>query len=201
MIDELFKLNISTLFLLQPLGLGRVMLEGQGFINAFLKDENYENPDNLDLVFLLFRPKNREKFKYFIDLEKGRTPLFIDEYDYEGGFVVLVYEFPSVLHDDFVLVKKGNYSSVSAAYRKTITQKTNQKVQADNAQGWKYADSMQWMVIHKDPDWRLVLEEDLGIALAPDDELWSKPDLAKETLTNQKLKEYERESRASTASR
>lgn len=178
MIDDLFKMNCSTLFLLHPLGLSRSAMEKTGFINCYLEDP--EHPyEGLDVVYMLFKPGSR--FKYFVDTEKTRTPLFIDEYDLEDGYVVLVYEFPKELKEDFERFKKGAYSSFSKQFKETVPKYTRN--------GYKEY-SFQYMVINKLPEWKYYLEGEEGLNMSLDDgvELWMAPNMEKEKLTSENIK-------------
>ena len=66
-------------------------LRSNGFINGYIKDEKmqhgYEDP-----IYLLFKPDNLDKFREFLDGEYERTKSIIEDYDYEDGFVVVVYQ-------------------------------------------------------------------------------------------------------------
>jgi hypothetical protein len=86
-----FKKTITTMFFIPTLGIDRDMLSKNNFINGYIKDSNrdiqYENA-----VYLLFKPEDLDKFRIFLDDEYERTKSIIDDYDYEDGYVVLVYE-------------------------------------------------------------------------------------------------------------
>jgi hypothetical protein len=134
------------LFLLYPLGIKYQGLKGLGFLNAYLEDNEYQWEG--DVVLFLFKPSNRDKFQFWVEGEKKRTEDFIDEYDYEGGFTVLVYLLPEWMQEDLQLIKEGKYSKVSTRYRDIVPKTT----------WWKDATGTQtelptstWMIITKHP--------------------------------------------------
>jgi hypothetical protein len=45
-----------------------------------------------DCVYLLFKPHDMDLFRDFIDSEYERTDNIVEDYDYEGGYVVVVYK-------------------------------------------------------------------------------------------------------------
>lgn len=171
MINELFELNCSTIFLLQPLGLSRKKLGSLGFVNAYLQDKHCPLSYIGNMVFLLFKPGEEGSFRYFTDTERLRTPLFIDEYDYEGGYTVLVYEFPDALSGDFELFRQGKYSRFSEAFRATIGQELEVVIE-----GVTYTQpTMQHAVITRLPEWKAILEEEWGVVIDSDQDLWKRP--------------------------
>jgi hypothetical protein len=179
MIDDLFKMNCSTIFLLHPLGLSRTKMDRTGFLNCYLRDP--EHPyEGMQVLYLLFKPG--VKFKYFVDTEKERTKLFIDEYDLEDGFVVLVYEFPPELSRDYELFLKGSYSLFSKEFKATIPKYTRN--------GYKEL-SFQYMVVNRHPEWKAYLEGEEGLNMPISEELeyWMMPNMEKETIIQSQLKQ------------
>lgn len=102
---------------------------------------------------------------------KIRAPLFIDEYDLEGGYVILVYDFPEEMRGDIEKFKKGKYSQFSNWYRSQETSK------------------FQNYVINKDSEWKVLVEDMYGTILAPEDELWQIVNWEKETLDINNIRE------------
>ena len=68
-------------------------------------------------IYLLFLLRSLDKFKEFLDGEYERTTAMIDDYDYEEGFVVLVYELNKKFKTDFGLIKLGKYSKTSKEFQ------------------------------------------------------------------------------------
>src|SRR5687768_5394776 len=114
MIAELFKYNCSTLFMLKPtIGINWKILEDEfGMINSYLKDKTREDLEG-NLLFVLFKPVDFDYFELFLEEQQERAENFIEDYDYAGGYVVMVYRIPEILKEDFELFKKGKYSKLS----------------------------------------------------------------------------------------
>src|SRR5688572_10756927 len=100
------KATITSIFIVPTLGINRDGLKSNGFLNGYIKDGRkdvqYENA-----AYLLFRPVNLDKFKDFLDFEYERTQIIIDDYDYEDGFIIFVYQLNPKFRKDFELIKKG----------------------------------------------------------------------------------------------
>jgi len=171
--------TITTIFMFPTLGIEKSDRVENNFINAYsfdeAKDVQYE-----DCILLLFRPDNHARFRMFLEKERKRTKDFIDEYDYEGGYVVLVYKLPSKFKTDFNLVREGKYSKTSPAFQKefahtvhilTSTGGTVEKI------------SLQYRIFNKTQDLIRYWEDKTGITLGTEDEVWSKFMEERETLT------------------
>ncbi len=176
--------NVSSVFFVPTLNIGREKLRDNQFINAFVKDiqkEHYE-----DCVFLLFKPKNLTKFKYFLDEEYERTTSIIDEYDYEGGYVVIVYKLEERFKKDFELVKVGKYSQTSLTFQELFPKLLKRL----DKQGTGKEDlSIQWRIFNKTPDMVELWENELGVDFNDKMEVWPTFNIEKETLDITKIKE------------
>ena len=179
------KRTISTIFIVPTLSIDRARLKEVGFINAYIKDElrdvQYENA-----VYLLFHPENLDKFKLFLDDEYERTKSVIDDYDYEDGFVVVVYKLDSKFKVDYGLVKLGKYSKTSPTFQAIFPKIV--KVEKNGLQ--KDEISLQYRVFNKTEDLRVYWEEKLGIEFDDSMEVWQGWIDDKESLNIQKLKEH-----------
>jgi hypothetical protein len=161
------KHTITSVFIVPTLSIGRDKLLDNGFINGYIKDVNrdiqYENA-----VYLLFKPKDLDRFRDFLDGEYERTKSIIDDYDYEDGYVVVVYEVNPRLKDDIELVKQGKYSQTSRKFQdifpKAIQIKKN-GLRRDEV-------SLQYRVFNKTEDLRQFWEDKLGVELDEDMEVW-----------------------------
>jgi hypothetical protein len=179
------KKTISTIFIVPTLSIDRVRLKEVGFINAYIKDEmkdvQYENA-----VYLLFHPDNLDKFKLFLDDEYERTKSVIDDYDYEDGFVVIVYKLDPKFKADYGLVKLGKYSKTSPAFQAMfpkIVKVTTGGFQKDEI-------SLQFRIFNKTEDLKVYWEEKLGVEFDDSMEIWQGWVEENESLNIQKLKEY-----------
>lgn len=182
---DLSRFNCSTLFLMPILGIGWRDVKKLGFCNCYLRDVNKQEYEDMEVVMLLFQNKGDDKFRYFVEKEKARTPLFIDEYDYEEGYIVLVYEFPEELKEDYHKFKKGEYSKLSKEFLKKTPETTPDKVRAtvqyadgSTAEQMVSAPNMAYMTITRDPLWIDTLKEFFGEDIPFEDgrELWKVPD-------------------------
>lgn len=184
MLEQLYKFNCSTLFLLSPLGLSRRVLKEFGFINCFLKDGNRDlhivNP-----VLLLFKPDDMDTFQMFVEEEYKRSRYLVEDYDYIGGYVVLVYKFPEEFNSDFQLFLEGKYSKFSDKFRKIYPK----IIKIVDEYGRRHDElSSQYRIIYKTDDWKEQIEKDYNVLIDKDQEYWSVPDMSRETLKIEEFK-------------
>jgi hypothetical protein len=164
-------------------------LRGNGFINAYVKDARKE--DHYDeSIYLLFKPENLDKFREFLDSEYERTKAVIEDYDYEDGYVVVVYQLDEKYKNDFVLIKQGKYSKTSANFQKLFP-----KVIKIVRKGLSKDEiSLQYRIFNRAEDLVSFWEDKLGIDLVEtigeDFEVWEGFDESKEILEIDKIKEY-----------
>jgi hypothetical protein len=179
------KHTITSIFIVPTLSIGRDKLIDNGFVNGYIKDGmrdvQYENA-----VYLLFKPNNLDKFKVFLDGEYEKTKSIIDDYDYEDGYVVVVYEINSKLKNDIELVKQGKYSKTSPSFQGIFP-----KVVQIKKNGLRRDEiSLQYRVFNKTEDLVKFWEDKLGIELPEDLEVWHGFFDEFETLDLNKIKEY-----------
>lgn len=163
-------------------------LRGNGFINAYVRDVRKE--DHYDeCIYLLFKPENLDKFREFLDSEYERTKAVIEDYDYEDGFVVVVYKLDDKYKNDFVLVKQGRYSKTSKDFQKMfpkVIKITRNGLHKDEI-------SLQYRIFNKAEDLVSFWEDKLGIDLVEivgdDFEVWEGFDESKEILELDKIKQ------------
>jgi hypothetical protein len=178
------KKTITTIFIVPTLGIDRERLRDNGFINAFIKDGakdvQYENS-----VYLLFNPKHPDKFKLFLDDEYERTKSVLDDYDYEDGFIVVVYQLNPKFKKDFGLIKMGRYSKTSPEFQKLfpkIVKIVRNGLDKDEI-------SLQYRVFNKTEDLKKYWEDKIGVEFDDKMEVWQGWDENFETLNIQKVKE------------
>ena len=113
----------------------------------------------------------------------------IDDYDYEDGYVVIVYKLDPEWRKDFANVKEGFYSRTSKEFQdlfpETIVVKRNKK------QLPKKEKTLQHRVFTKSEELKEYWEEKIGITFSDDMELWDGFILENETLDLEKLKQEE----------
>ena len=179
------KHTITSIFIVPTLSIGKEKLLDNGFVNGYIKDNKrdiqYENA-----VYLLFKPENLDKFRNFLDNEYERTKSIIDDYDYEDGYVVVVYEINPRLKGDVELVKQGKYSQTSPAFQGSFP-----KVVQIKKNGLRRDEiSLQYRVFNKTEDLVKFWEDKLGIELPDDVEVWHGFFEENEVLDLDKIKEH-----------
>jgi hypothetical protein len=179
------KKTITSIFMVPTLKVPKDALKDNGFINGYVKDGSrevqYEN-----CIYLLFQPADLDKFREFLDSEYERTKDLIDDYDYEKGYVVVVYQLDKKFAKDFDLVKRGKYSKTSSTFQalfpKVIKIKKN-GLHKDEI-------SLQYRVFNRTEDLIKFWEEKLGVEFEDDQEVWHGFQEDNEILNIEKLKEY-----------
>lgn len=164
------------------MNINKKALIDNNFINAFFKDADKEI-DYEDSIFLLFLPKNLQLFKEFLDNEYDRTKAIIEDYDYEGGYVVLVYKLDVNFIKDFNLIKESKYSKTSKKFQKLFPEKVILKGDTEH-------DSVQYLVFKKDIKLLDFWQNIIGTNHISSKklEVWSNFDNIKETLNIKNIK-------------
>jgi hypothetical protein len=177
--------TITTIFIVPIFSIGKERLTNNGFVNGFIKDSR-RDVQYKDSVYLLFKPEDLDKFKVFLDGEYERTKQIIDDYDYEEGYVVVVYQISHRLLPDIELIKQGKYSKTSSKFQqifpKIVTIKKN-GFQKDEL-------SLQYRVFNKTEDLKQFWEDKFDVVFDDDMEVWSGFSEAYETLDLDKIKEH-----------
>jgi len=179
------KKTITSIFIVPTLSIGKERLGDNGFINGYIKDNRrdvqYENS-----IYLLFKPENLDKFKVFLDSEYERTKQIIDDYDYEEGYVVVVYQLSPRIEADIELIKQGKYSQTSSKFQQIFP-----KIIKINKSGRSKDElSLQYRVFNKTEDLRKFWEEKIGMELDADMEVWTAFIEENEILDLDKIKEH-----------
>lgn len=182
------KKNITSIFMVPTLKVPKDALRSNGFINAYIKDADRDDHYK-DSIYLLFKPENLDKFREFLDGEYERTKNVIEDYDYEDGYVVVVYQLNDKYKKDFNFVKQGKYSKTSDEFQKLfpkIIKITRNGLHKDEL-------SLQYRIFNKAEDLVNFWEDKLGIDLedtvGKDYEVWEGWDESKEILQINKIKE------------
>lgn len=175
--------TITTIFLVPTLEIPKDALLDNGFINAYTKDSMQESlfPD---AIFLLFKPEDLNKFREFLLSEYERTDNVLDDYDYEGGYVVIVYKLNSNIKKDVTLIKQGKYSKTSKEFQKLFP--TNVSIKKGGIT--KLEISLQVRVFKKSNDLREYWENKIGTSLNDAQEVWEAYDEEKEILNPLNIK-------------
>ena len=180
------KLNktITSIFIVPTLSISREKLADNEFINGFIKDDRKDIQYN-NAVYLLFKPNNLDKFREFLDEEYERTKQIIDDYDYEDGYVVVVYTLNDKLKEDIKLIKQGKYSRTSAKFQEIFP-----KIIKTKKFGYSRDEiSLQYRIFNKTEDLRKYWEDLIGISLDDSMEMWEGFFEERETLNLDKIKQ------------
>ena len=179
------KKTITSIFIVPTLSIGRERLADNGYINGYMKDGRkdiqYES-----CVYLLFKPEDLDKFREFLDTEYERTKSIIDDYDYEDGYVVVVYIPSSRIGKDLELVKQGKYSKTSSQFQQLFPKVIKIKVNGLSRDQL----SIQYRIFNKTNDLKEYWEEKLGVEFDEDQEVWYGFFEEEEVLDLDKIKNY-----------
>ena len=178
------KKNITSIFMVPTLKVPKDALRANGFINGYIKDDRREDQYK-ESIYLLFKPENLDKFREFLDNEYDRTKTIIEDYDYEDGFVVVVYQLNEKYKKDYELIRKGKYSKTSEDFQKMfpkVVKLYRNGLQRDEL-------SLQFRIFNKGEDLIEFWENQLGIKFEDDYEVWEGFDESKEILELDKIKE------------
>lgn len=178
--------TLSTVFLLPGIGHKRRDLLDFGFLNAYLDDVDHDIKYK-NGIYLLFKPQYRADINRLINLEQ-QSPHFIEDYDYEGGYTVLVYRFNPKYAQEYELFQQGKYSKFSKEYKGLFSK----FVTVRDPESGKIGDtlSLPYHVFNKTEALREYREEKLGVKLEElgVEEYWSSPTIETETLDINKIR-------------
>lgn len=179
------KKTICSIFLVPTIGIKRDVLSANDFLNGYAKDafreENYS-----DSVYLLFRPKNIDRFREFLDSEYERTKSLITDYDHPHGFVVVVYKLDPRFKRDFDLIRESRYSKTSPEFQSLFPKVVKIKVNGLS----RDEISLQVRIFKKTDDLKKFWEEKFDVDLREHVEYWEGYHEKNETLTEKKLEQY-----------
>jgi hypothetical protein len=182
------KKTITSIFMVPTLKFPKDSLKQNGFINGYIKD-NGRDTEYENSIYILFKPENLDKFREFLDSEYERTKSIIEDYDYEDGYVVVVYQLNDKYKKDYNLIKEGKYSKTSKAFQNEFPK----LVTVIKESTMKEEMSLQTRVFLKTEDLIDFWEEKLGLNLkelfGDDYEVWDGWEEEKEILEIDKIKE------------
>ena len=181
------KKNITTIFMVPTLKVPKDALKSNGFMNAYIKDADRDD-DYKDAIYLLFKPNDLDKFREFLEDEYERTKSVIEDYDYEDGYVVVVYQLNEKFKKDFELIKRGRYSKTSEDFQKLFP-----KTVTIYKHGLARDEiSLQYRIFNRADDliefWEKKLGVNLEIIAGDGFEVWEGWDDAREILQIDKIK-------------
>jgi hypothetical protein len=180
------KKTITTIFIVPTLSINKETLKDNGFINGYISDQR-QDVQHKDAVYLLFKPTNLDKFRAFLDEQQSRDRGVIDDYDYEDGYVVVVFSIHKQWKKDMLLIREGSYSKTSKKFQEIFPKSI--KIVRNGITVEKV--SVQYRIFNKTEDLRNYWEDRLDISFTDDMELWDGFILENETLDLDKIKTEE----------
>lgn len=185
-ITEPRNMTISNIFIVPIFKIDRNSMIANGFINSYL----YNTEKNFDYedfhIHMVYHPSDMDMFNKFVEIEKIRLgKLFVDEYDYEDGYSVLVYKVPEDLNYGVNLILEGKYSKLDKHYMNhlpnIITVRKRTGVTSTET-------SLSHLIYTKDPLLRKMWESILNTGLPEDSEVWERRTKDEETLYIDRIK-------------
>jgi hypothetical protein len=178
------KKTITSIFIVPTLGIGREKLIDNGYINGYIRDSRKEIQYE-DSIYLLFKPDKLDGFREFLDEEYERTKTIIDDYDYEDGYVIVVYKIDKKFKKDVALIKEGKYSKTSKEFQEMFPKVI--KIKRNGMH--KDEISLQYRVFNKTQDLKEYWEDKLAVEFDDDMEVWDKFVYENEILNLDKIKQ------------
>jgi len=177
--------TITSIFMVPSLGIKREVLHANEFLNGYVKDDSQEEKYD-DACYLLFKPKNVDRFREFLDGEYERTKSIIHDYDHRGGFIVVVYKLDPKFKSDFDLIRESKYSKTSPEFQALFPKVV--KIKVDGLSRDEI--SLQVRIFKKTDDLKKFWEEKFDINLMEHVEYWEGYHEENEILTKEKLEQY-----------
>jgi diadenosine tetraphosphate (Ap4A) HIT family hydrolase len=171
------KKNCTTIFLLPSIGHTRQGLLKYGFLAAYLNDINHDISFE-EAVYCLFKPSDMAEFQKFLEHEHEKSSTIVEDYDYEGGYVVVVYKVAVRYLREYQLFLEGKYSKFSNEYINLFPT----EVFIQGPFGPKVQHSLHYHIFNRTKDIKDYWEKKIGQKIPEDMEMWSKPDIEKEIL-------------------
>ena len=180
-----FKYTNSTIFMVKTLNIPRNELKNNDFLNAYSKDNLWDKHSE-NAIYLLFRPKDLDRFRTFLDSEYERTKSVIEDYGYPDGFFVVVYQLDPNFKVDFDLVRQGKYSKTSLPFQNLFPKLI--KIERGGISSDEI--SLQYRVFNKTLDLKKFWEDKFNITYDEDQAVWDGYREDDETLNIDKIKAY-----------
>lgn len=178
MITEKDRKNCTTIFLLPAIGQTRQTLLQYGFIAAYLDDLQHEVHYE-EAVYLLFKPEDIPAFQKFLEEEYRKPSLILEDYDYRGGYTVVVYKVDEEFLPEYQLFLQGKYSKFSPKYIAAFPK----EIPVDLLhRGRTMRKSLHYHIFNRTQQMKNYWERKIGEKIPEDMELWSSPDMDKEVL-------------------
>lgn len=172
------KKNCTTIFLLPSVGHTRQNLLKHGFLAAYLDDVNHEIHYE-EAIYMLFKPEDTLAFQKFLENEYKKASLILEDYDYEGGYVIVVYRIHEKYLPEYQLFLEGKYSKFSQGY---INMFPTDILVEDSRGLTTMSKSLHYHIFNRTKEIKEYWEKKVGQSIPDDMELWSSPDMDREVL-------------------
>jgi hypothetical protein len=175
---ETKQLNLSASFILPLIDIPFVVLiTNSRLYNTFLYDEEISQYRS-NHIFVVHKNRQDLKFEEFEEILVNNKN-FVNSYDIAASaYGVKVYKIPEEYLECHAVILAGGYSR--------IKEETKQKIISNNVANDKFVEK----ILRKDETLRIQIEEKLSAPGSPvflnNQELWSKINLVKESLTKEK---------------
>lgn len=167
----------TTRFILPCFGVQLEEYRKLGFINSFLSDVNDPHIYNDNIpIYLLFKPSIKqlpllqEKIDQLEEQDENKN-IILNDYDYDGNFVIIVLKLPERFKNDFKLFLEGKYSHLSKEIQKYYPVEVATTLDEDFIPG----KSLQWLACNRSSKLKTWVEKKYGLDLKDSLEYWSKP--------------------------
>lgn len=180
------KRTVTSIFMLPTLKIPKDDLFGNGWINAYSIDKHREDSNYKNCIYILFKPDNLDKFRKFLDNEYERTTDILEDYDYKGGYVVLVYRLNPEYRKDFDLIREGKYSKTSPAFQNIFPRVI--KIMVNGLHRDELA--LQYRIFNKTKDLVEFQVDKFNVEFEEEYEVWDGFREEDETLDLDKIKEH-----------
>jgi hypothetical protein len=156
-----------------------------------LTERNNERPEGFDSGVLIMSGTSKSRIldslKIVIKNHNYNTSKnILDDYDYEDGYIVVVYVLNPDYTKDYQLVKQGKYSKTSKEFQ-TLFPKIIKIVKNGLR---KDEISLQYRVFNKTEDLKKFWEDKLDVIFDQENEIWHGFVEEKEVLNLDKIKQY-----------
>lgn len=176
------KRNNTSIFIVPTLEIPQGSLIENGYINGFITDKIRESSYK-NCIFMLFKPPDFDKFSEFLENEYENNKNIVEDYNYEKGYIVVVYSQKEEYIKDYELIKQGAYSKTSKKFQDEFPQlvKVIRRGIINNEP------SLQMRIFKKHQELIDFWEKRLGIEFKDDYEVWEGFNNENEELTIDKL--------------
>lgn len=164
--------------MLPSIGHTRQGLLQYGLVAAYLDDINHEVHYE-EALYILFKPDNVAAFQKFLEEEYRKPSLIVEDYDYRGGYIVVVYKVDERYLPEYQLFLQGKYSKFSSEYVSLFPKEIMVPLPTGKV---VMKHSLHYHIFNRSKEIKDYWERKIGESIPNDMELWSSPDMSKEVL-------------------